>query len=316
MARAVAACALLALASVAAEPAALAAGRDRSADKSCKLPSSPPTVADVAYRILPKVTLRLDVYEPAGRGSHPALVIVHGGGWKSGCKSDVSSEAARAARVGFVVFAIDYRLACDPADPRGIDPSLCGYTGRAPVADVLAAVSWVRANGRSYAAIPTRIAALGFSSGGNLVYMAGATGVAGGSAPDAEAGWSGSTELGFLRSGAVTCSRSEDPPACTATRTTHIGCELATCPASWADDSAYAVEAGGTPAFVANSTDELIPYAEATDFAGELSALGVPHRLCTVAGSVHATGYEDLSCQGSSSSVFDATMTFLLRHLS
>jgi pectinesterase len=286
---------------------------------TCAAPVPPPDAPDRVYETTAEhVHIRLDVYRPAGTDTHPALILVHGGGWKSGCKTNVAPEAGRIVSAGFVVFAIDYRLDCDPNSPPPDvdDPALCGYTGIYPVTDVVTAVLWVRANAAHFGANPTRVAALGFSVGGNLVYAAGALGVPGSSAPDVVAGWSGSTELGYLRSGAVTCSESKTPAACTSVRTRHVGCDLTACPASWASLSAFADEKlTGPPAFVANSTHELVPFHEASDFAWKLRTLGVAHRLCTVDGDTHATGYEDMSCLGNSLSVFDRTMRFITNHL-
>ena len=68
--------------------------------------------------------LVLDVYVPqqgAPPGPYPAAVTVHGGGWVGGCRVWLDGLARQMAQRGFVVFNIDYRLACD--DP-GVP--LCG----------------------------------------------------------------------------------------------------------------------------------------------------------------------------------------------
>src|SRR2546422_11513156 len=74
--------------------------------------SAAPSVSGVTYSVPDSVPLLLDVYEPSGGGPFPAIVLVHGGGWKSGSRTVVADEAATLARAGFVVFDIDYRLAC------------------------------------------------------------------------------------------------------------------------------------------------------------------------------------------------------------
>jgi len=63
------------------------------------------------------VTLRLDAY-PAAGGSHPAIIFVHGGGFRSGSGASFApgeqgfGATGRAlARLGFATFGIDYRLA-------------------------------------------------------------------------------------------------------------------------------------------------------------------------------------------------------------
>ena len=69
---------------------------------------------DVTYGSADGVTLLMDVYRPpAGAEPYPAVVVVHGGGWYTGDKSD--ADVVNASRVladaGYVVFNINYRLA-------------------------------------------------------------------------------------------------------------------------------------------------------------------------------------------------------------
>ena len=104
--------------------------------------------------------LRLDVYEPReGEGLRPAIVVVHGGAWFHGDKSDYAFglHDRWLAGQGYVVFDVQYRL-----------------TGRwpAPLSDVKCAVRWVRANAARYQVDPTRIALIGRSAGGHLALMA------------------------------------------------------------------------------------------------------------------------------------------------
>ena len=75
----------------------------------------------------------MDYYKPTGAGPHPAVVIVHGGGWVGGTKRS-GSEAYAAdwlAPAGYAVFSIDYRLAP-------------GATWADQVADVQRAIRFVR----------------------------------------------------------------------------------------------------------------------------------------------------------------------------
>lgn len=65
------------------------------------------------------VDLELDLYQPqgTGEGEHPLVVVVHGGGFVSGSKTqgNVVTWAREFASRGFVVASIDYRLL--PEDP-------------------------------------------------------------------------------------------------------------------------------------------------------------------------------------------------------
>ena len=53
-----------------------------------------------------------DLYLPRSLGDHPAVLLIHGGGWKWGSRSDpaVSYIAPRLAANGYEVFSINYRL--------------------------------------------------------------------------------------------------------------------------------------------------------------------------------------------------------------
>src|SRR5207248_3145070 len=66
---------------------------------------------DVRYDTVNGLRLRLDVYEPGDGLLHPAVVLIHGGAWARGDKSEWGSEGQQLALAGFVAFAADYRLA-------------------------------------------------------------------------------------------------------------------------------------------------------------------------------------------------------------
>jgi len=116
--------------------------------------------------------LLLDVYTPEqATGPLPAVIMVHGGGWVSGDKSDFKGDGL--ARYGFVVFSVNYRLANNPADvyPAAYD-------------DVQRSVRWVRAHAAEYNVDPKRVGAFGASAGGHLVALLGTTDTRDNSDPD------------------------------------------------------------------------------------------------------------------------------------
>src|SRR5262249_13975117 len=186
----------------------------------------------------------------------PGAIVIHGGSWRSGCKEDVESEALSLARAGIVAFAIDYRLACTGRSP------LCGYHATAQVADVQSAVSWVGAHAAAYPGDGTRIAAIGFSAGGHLAYMAGQ--VSGGNRPGVQvvAGLSGPTDLPEL------CVAHPGSTSCAA-RTQYMGCRLTACRPAWQDASPlFQVTGRSAAAFVAGSVNEsMVPFSEDEAFA-------------------------------------------------
>ena len=116
--------------------------------------------------------LKLDVWKPPGgdggsfdRNSsgrdtqaRPAVVVVHGGGWHAGSRSEFPRWNAWLADKGYVVFDIDYRLS-PPA--RWQD---------APE-DVRCAIGWVKENSARYDVDPERVALMGRSAGGQLALL-------------------------------------------------------------------------------------------------------------------------------------------------
>ena len=111
--------------------------------------------------------LKADVWRPSGGGSageadaakgHPAVIVVHGGGWRSGERGDFPRWNAWLASKGYVVFDIDYRLSPPPS-------------WRDAPADVRCAVGWVKENAARYGVDPERVALMGRSAGGHLALL-------------------------------------------------------------------------------------------------------------------------------------------------
>ena len=105
-------------------------------------------------------SLRLDACVPDGRGPFPAVILVHGGGWTSGDKTQgVDPLFGPMSKSGLAWFSINYRQA-----PKHHYP--------APVEDVEAAVRWAKQHAAEFNVDPERLALLGESAGGQLVAMA------------------------------------------------------------------------------------------------------------------------------------------------
>lgn len=114
------------------------------------------------------VTLRLDVYEPAGDtvARRPAIVWVHGGSFRAGSKSspEIVDEANTFARKGYVSVPINYRLSaygCVPDAP----PGVCFDAIMNAKYDAQAAVRYLRAHADDLGIDPDRIAIAGTSAG-------------------------------------------------------------------------------------------------------------------------------------------------------
>ena len=118
---------------------------------------------DIAYR-RGNDAWKLDLAMPAERGSkaRPAIVFVHGGGWRSGDKrsNNFLGPALEFAAKGYVCITVNYRMLDEVKMPDII-------------ADVKCAVRWLRAHSGKYNIDPDRIGAYGNSAGAHLVTMLG-----------------------------------------------------------------------------------------------------------------------------------------------
>jgi acetyl esterase/lipase len=124
------------------------------------------------------VQLRLDLAQPAGDTlpARPAIVWIHGGGFKSGNRSAFWDIARDWARRGYVTTTISYRL--DPGNrcqdiQQGLvapeelatEQARCAAAMLAAQHDAQAAIRWLRANAAQFRIDPTRIAVGGGSAG-------------------------------------------------------------------------------------------------------------------------------------------------------
>jgi acetyl esterase/lipase len=102
-------------------------------------------------------------YEPKSdttRADRPAILAIHGGGWRAGDKAWADQFAKEFCPRGYVVFSINYRLS---TRRNGKWP--------AQIEDVQKALRYLRDNARQLRINPDRIASLGVSAGGHLATM-------------------------------------------------------------------------------------------------------------------------------------------------
>lgn len=227
--------------------------------------TGPVVVRDIPYAEHDGEMLGLDVYRMEDATDDPALVLVHGGSWRRRSKEIWSSLASLYAQEGYVVFAIDYRLAPPGGDALFPDP----------VADVGAAVEWVRSNAFTYGVDPARVGVAGSSAGGHLALLAGS---AEGVLPDAVALFSAPVDLARLHRRDVLRGSIEN----------FLGCAPELCPVTYENASGRrAVHEASPPTFVAYSRFELIPRDQGARLVGRLEALGVPVEAVELWGTRH-----------------------------
>lgn len=97
-----------------------------------------------------------------GEGPFPAVLCIHGGGFRAGKREGYDGLCKKLAARGYVAVTASYRLA-----PKHPFP--------AAVHDVKAAVRWLRANAARYHIDPERIGVTGGSAGGHLAQFLGVT---------------------------------------------------------------------------------------------------------------------------------------------
>lgn len=130
------------------------------------------TETDIVYGKVGDTELKLDLAMPAkGDGPFPAIVCVHGGGWKGGSYKDMAQTIRALAAEGFVAISVQYRL----TPPRGTAPSGLKARWPAQIEDCKCAVRWLRAHADKYKVDKDRIGAVGYSAGGHLVLLLGLT---------------------------------------------------------------------------------------------------------------------------------------------
>lgn len=101
-----------------------------------------------------------DIYVPVGAGPHPAVLLIHGGGWARGEPADMDKFALRLVRSGYVVMNLGYRLAPQFRYP-------------AQSQDVAAAHQFLEQTAAQWQVDPTRVGVMGYSAGGHLALMHG-----------------------------------------------------------------------------------------------------------------------------------------------
>ncbi len=104
--------------------------------------------------------LRLDAYLPKSKNSktHPAVLLIHGGGWLTGSKENQRIMAQHLAKNGYAAIAANYTLGLEAPYPAG-------------VIDLKDAIRWMRKNANKLHINPDKIAVLGASSGAHLATL-------------------------------------------------------------------------------------------------------------------------------------------------
>lgn len=233
---------------------------------------------DITYAEAGGARMQLNIARPKNAsGPLPAVLCVHGGGFRAGSREGYNKLCLTLAQRGFVAATISYRLAPIHQFP-------------AAVHDTKAAVRWLRANAAKYGINPDRIGVTGGSAGGHLAQFLGVTA----GVKDFE----GVDNLGF--SSAVTCvvnvyGPSDFTKSYGKSVDAHVvlpmwlGGDVETARAKHIQSSPLNwVSPNAAPTLIIHGTeDKYVAYEQAIWMRDRLTACGVPVELLTLEGAGH-----------------------------
>jgi pectinesterase len=117
----------------------------------------------LVYKKLGPRSLKMDVFVPKNASSStPGIIMIHGGGWKSGEKELQAPMAIALAERGFVTAIVEYRLSPEAQYP-------------AAVQDVKEAIRWIKVHAEDFGLDTSKVAISGSSSGGHMAALIGMT---------------------------------------------------------------------------------------------------------------------------------------------
>ncbi len=262
-----------------------------------EVPAGVEASLDIVYRRAGDREAKLDVYVPideAPPGGRPAILAIHGGGWRGGSKAGFGRMAARLARHDYVVVSVDYLLS-RPGSP----------SWPANFEDVREAVRWVRRHADEYGIDPDRIVALGASAGGHLsallgTYPDGPVAVAG--LPVPRDGTPPTTKVVSARVQAVIDLYGPADLRGLIESRERTGGPLHLFLGGGPDRFPGRFEAASPVRHVSSddppmllihgADDPLVPVAQSEALASALKTAGVPHRLIVVEGARHGFDLE------------------------
>ncbi|MEN2413219.1 alpha/beta hydrolase [Flavobacterium mesophilum] len=119
-------------------------------------------INDLVYNAIGERKLHLDAYFYNSKKANPAVIMIHGGGWRSGNKSHMQIMAQDIASKGYSCFPVEYRLSLEAKYPNA-------------VYDVKNAIKFIKDNAKKFHVDPNKITVLGCSSGGQMAALIGTT---------------------------------------------------------------------------------------------------------------------------------------------
>lgn len=119
-------------------------------------------INDLVYNKIEERELHLDAYFYTNKKRNPAVIMIHGGGWRSGNKSHMKIMAQEIAAKGYSCFPVEFRLSLEAKYPEAIF-------------DVKNAIKFIKDNAKKFHVDPNKITVLGCSSGAQMASLIGTT---------------------------------------------------------------------------------------------------------------------------------------------
>jgi acetyl esterase/lipase len=112
----------------------------------------------IVYHSIGKRDLTLDAFYPQENSNGISILILHGGGWRSGNRLQHLPMAQKLAARGYTCFTAEYRLSTEALFP-------------AAVIDTKNALRWIKNNTHLFGQNPEKIVICGFSAGAQLATL-------------------------------------------------------------------------------------------------------------------------------------------------
>lgn len=221
---------------------------------------------------------KMDMYAPTTGTLRPAVMIVHGGGWRLFHKERYTVTGRRLARAGYVAFSVEYRLV-----PEGRFPNA--------VHDVACALAYIQNHADELGVDPNRIATLGYSAGAHLTALVAVANTHPTMAPDCAEGTPAKPAAVISAAGPADLIGLADVGIVEA----FVGGTVAAVQATYIVASPITHVTPDDPPFllIHGTHDVFVPFEQSVQMREELRADGVEAELLAIRGSGHIINSTD-----------------------
>jgi pectinesterase len=233
---------------------------------------SVPTAKSIVYKHMGNRKLVLDVYGPQDSKIRKTLLFFHGGGWRTGHRSQHVALAQALSKRGYRVFLAEYRLSTEALYP-------------AAMLDAQAALIYLHQHAARLQVDPKQIFVAGYSAGGQMAALLG-------SVQDENLYGKGQKIKGVIDLDGILAyihpeSGEGDDRVRTSAATSYFGYSKTENPAIWNQASALNhVSKNDPPVLFINSGNERM-HAGRDDFRQKMNAFGILTDVHTIVGSPH-----------------------------